>query len=274
MALLRSTALAIALVPAGAGPGNSAGDGGEAPACAGQLLENGICLPAVWPPPANFTAELQTPPYLLEPPAVINISRGRQLFVDSFLIAETNAATSFHEGDYAAENPVLSPDQPWEKTPATATSPAGGTAMPFSGGSWYFNESFHIWYNCGTHENRSDNISNTCYATSVDGRKWTKPRFNQGTNAVKGSGRHDGNTVWLDRRESDPARRFKIAEVRKEQQYQHYTLLQSATGLEWEVIKNRTGPIQDRSTFFFEPLRGRCKPYDFPRALCFVRTHR
>ena len=245
MALLRSTALAVALVPGA----------GEAPACSGQLLENGICLPAAWPPAANFTAELKTPPYLLEPPAVINISRGRQLFVDSFLIAETNAATSFHEGDYAAENPVLSPDQPWEKTPATATSPAGGTAMPFSGGSWYFNESFHIWYSCGT--GRSGDISNTCYATSTDGRKWTKPRFNQGTNTVKGSGWHDGNTVWLDRRESDPARRFKIAEVRKEQQYQHYTLLQSATGLEWEVIKNRTGPIQDRSTFFFEPLRER-----------------
>ena len=28
------------------------------------------------------------------------------------------------------------------------------------------------------------------------------------------------------------------------------------------------------TTFFFEPLRGRCKPHDFPRALCFVRTHR
>ena len=125
MALLRSTALAIALVPAGAGPGNSAGDGGDAPACAGQLLENGICLPAAWPPPANFTAELKTPPYLLEPPAVINISRGRQLFVDSFLIAETNAATSFHEGEYAGENPVLSPDQPWEKASAGGAT-AGG----------------------------------------------------------------------------------------------------------------------------------------------------
>ena len=113
--------------------------GAEVAPCAGLLLENGICLPPAWPPRANFSAELKTPPYLLQPPALINISRGRQLFVDTFLIAETNAATSFHEGEYAAENPVLRPDQEWEKTPKPPgkSSPwgdgGGGIAMPFRG---------------------------------------------------------------------------------------------------------------------------------------------
>ena len=252
-----ATLSVLAMGAAGARRDPAAAAGGEAsPAACAQRLENGICLPAAWPPAANFSAVLKMPPYLLNPPSVINISRGRQLFVDSFLIAETNAVTSFHAGEYASENPVLTPDQPWEKTPPPpGSSVGGGRAMPFSGGAWYYNKSFHLWYNCGP--SRSGNVSNTCYATSANGRTWTKPLFNDGTNAVRGSARHDGNTVWLDRRETNPARRFKIAEVRSEQQDQHYTLHQSADGLDWQVIKNKTGPISDRSTFFFDPLRER-----------------
>jgi hypothetical protein len=100
MMLWSTIVLAVFLVMVDAGNRHVPDWKDEAPACAGQLLENGICLPAVWPPAANFFAELKTPPYLLKPPAVSNISRGRQLFVDSFLVAETNAATSFHEGEY------------------------------------------------------------------------------------------------------------------------------------------------------------------------------
>jgi hypothetical protein len=50
--------------------------------CHGELLSNGICLPAVWPPRRNYTRTYTEPPYLQAPPDVINVSRGRQLFVD------------------------------------------------------------------------------------------------------------------------------------------------------------------------------------------------
>ncbi|MCX6621554.1 MAG: hypothetical protein NTY38_10830, partial [Acidobacteria bacterium] len=55
-------------------------------ASAGEVLYNGIELPAVWPPrPAALTLEPPPPPpYLVQPPAVIPIDVGRQLFVDDF----------------------------------------------------------------------------------------------------------------------------------------------------------------------------------------------
>ena len=34
-------------------------------------------------------------------------------------------------------------------------------------------------------------------------------------------------------------------------------MLQSEDGLDWKLIKNRTGPIEDRSTFFFDSMRER-----------------
>src|SRR5262245_1444077 len=61
----------------------------------GELLYNGIRLPAIWPPRIkDVSAELVVPDYLKSPPAVIPIDVGRQLFVDDFLVAETNLTRS------------------------------------------------------------------------------------------------------------------------------------------------------------------------------------
>ena len=54
--------------------------------CRGELMFNGICLPSPWPPRINLTHKVTTPPYLTAPPAVIDITVGRQLFVDDFLV--------------------------------------------------------------------------------------------------------------------------------------------------------------------------------------------
>ena len=55
-----------------------------------ETLYNGITLASPWPPRQRFPDEhLVTPPYLADPPAVIPIDVGRQLFVDDFLIEET-----------------------------------------------------------------------------------------------------------------------------------------------------------------------------------------
>ena len=67
-----------------------------AAACAGELLHNGICLPERWPPRRNFSAGAQKgliepprPSYLTAPPAVRDVSVGRSLFVDEFLLDES-----------------------------------------------------------------------------------------------------------------------------------------------------------------------------------------
>ena len=84
---------------------------------AGETLYNGIELPAVWPPLQTELSKdpLATPPYLTTPPEVIRIDVGRQLFVDDFLIDKTTLTRRLHQAEYHPKNPVLSPEQPWER---------------------------------------------------------------------------------------------------------------------------------------------------------------
>jgi hypothetical protein len=82
----------------------------------GELLYNGIRLPAVWPPKgSNATLHLPSgTPYLKNPPAVVPIDVGRQLFVDDFLIEQNSLKREFHLPEYHPGGPVIRPDQPWE----------------------------------------------------------------------------------------------------------------------------------------------------------------
>jgi hypothetical protein len=166
----------------------------------GELLYNGIRLPAVWPPqdvPATVDP-LPTPPYLLDPPAVIPIDVGRQLFVDHFLIEETTLRRTFHKPEYYSGSPVLRPDKPWEFIEGV------GKAMPFSDGVFYDPSDglFKAWYM---------SVNATLYASSRDGVHWLKPELDvrPGTN-VGHIGARDSSTVWLDLEEKDPARRYKL----------------------------------------------------------------
>ncbi|NBV21100.1 MAG: hypothetical protein EBS05_04155 [Proteobacteria bacterium] len=96
----------------------------------GETLYNGIVLPQVWPPKDEFKAgEPMAVPYLSNPPPVIDITAGRQLFVDDFLIDSTSLKRVWHSATLYSNNPVLKPDQEWEKT-------GGPMAMPFSDGVW------------------------------------------------------------------------------------------------------------------------------------------
>ena len=89
------------------------------PLPAGEVLYNGIELPAVWPP-RRTAADLRSyepmpVPYLERPPAVIPIDVGRQLFVDDFLIEQTTMTRRFHKAQYYEGNPVIRPNQRWEQ---------------------------------------------------------------------------------------------------------------------------------------------------------------
>ena len=90
----------------------------------GTLSYNGICTPARFPPRKNYSRAVPHPDYLSSPPPFINVTVGRQLFVDDFLIQNSSGvSTRFYTAKYYDKNPVLKPDQPWE----------GTVAMPFSG---------------------------------------------------------------------------------------------------------------------------------------------
>ena len=78
---------------------------------AGETLYNGIVLPDQWPPDVRTLGKDPMPvPYQKEPPAVIPIHVGRQLFVDNFLIDSTTCRRTFHKPAWHAESPVLTPE--------------------------------------------------------------------------------------------------------------------------------------------------------------------
>jgi hypothetical protein len=212
---------------------------------ADTTLYNGIQLPSPWPPRVDaLTLDAPpTPPYLLNPPAVIPIDLGRQLFIDDFLIERTTLKRTYHTAEYHSGNPVLKPDQPWE-------TDGGPTAMVFSDGVWYDPQDrlFKMWYMGGY-------ARSTCYATSADGMHWDKPALDvqPGTNIVQlQAGRRDSATVWLDLEEKDPQRRYKMFVY---DMHHDLAIYFSADGVHWGPEVARTGPTGDRTTVFYNPFR-------------------
>jgi hypothetical protein len=224
-------------------------DAARAPAI--EVLHNGIRLPGVWPPRLrSFAPEPLTPPYLLDPPAVISIDVGRQLFVDDFLIATTTLKRTFHHATYHHDNPLLTPRTPWEKLDSYADrthTPPRPSAMVFSDGVFYdpAARAYKLWYMGGYG-------TNTCLAVSDDGLAWTRPSLDvrPGTNIVLDTLARDSNTVWLDHDERDPAQRFKMAMYYDKSM----ELFSSPDGIHWRH-RGRTGPTGDRTTMFYDAFR-------------------
>ena len=194
-------------------------------------------------------------PYLANPPEVIPIDLGRQLFVDDFLIDETSLTRAFGKPEIHPQSPVLKPE-----TEEEMDSGFCPMAAPFNDGAWYDPQDklFKLWYMPGW-------FHSTALATSADGIHWERPQFDvtQGTNLVwphrVGSDR-DGCLVWLDNSTSDDAQRFKMF-----QYYRHYKkgredavsegwVHVSPDGINWSdpVITTQLG---DNSSFFFNPFR-------------------
>src|SRR5579872_4196304 len=72
----------------------------------GQVLYNGIVMPQQWPPLAVPGQNYQLPTYITNPPAVIPIDVGRQLFVDDFLIQQTTMTRTAHQPVKYSLNPI------------------------------------------------------------------------------------------------------------------------------------------------------------------------
>lgn len=202
-----------------------------------QQLHNGIVLPGEWPPRNAFAkapVEMQVP-YLDKKPEAIPVNNGRQLFVDDFLINQTNLERTFHTPRFYAGNPVLKQDREWEKTRIGSSY-----AAPFSDGIWYdeTDRKFKLWYltGAGMLHKGSDETFYTGYAESADGKNWVKPSldvFNR-TNIVDTCER-DAATIWIDKQEKDPAKRFKFFNVerRPKDRKWAFVLKYSPDGIHW-----------------------------------------
>lgn len=209
------------------------------------ILYNGIELPEQWPPDNKITYKPMTVPYLDNPPDVIPIDVGRQLFVDDFLIERTNLTRSYHLPEYHQANPVLTWSKPWEM------EGHGPYAAPFSDGVWYdpADKLFKMWYMAGLN-------ANTCYAYSHDGINWIKPTLDvkTGTNIVLALKR-DSGTVYLDLMETDPQRRYKMWLATTNDDDSELSLRCSPDGVHWSGPLARALTGGERTTVFYNPFR-------------------
>lgn len=222
-----------------------------------RLLYNGIRLPEQWPPVRSASSDLEkgmSPFYLSAKPSVINISVGRQLFVDNFLIESTNLKRSFYYPEYYSGNPILTPDKEWENTGTKGAA----FAAPFSDGVWYDeNEGkFKMWYMAGGGTHATAGAGVTCYAESADGITWTKPMLSvvAGTNIVDHRSERDASVVWLDKQESNASRKYKMFLVARQDGKWRYNYKTSSDGKVWRDAA-QSAPIADRSTVYKNPFR-------------------
>ncbi|KAB6279694.1 glycoside hydrolase family protein, partial [Bacteroides xylanisolvens] len=222
-----------------------------------RLLYNGIRLPEQWPPVRSSSSELEkgmSPFYLSDKPSVINISVGRQLFVDNFLIESTNLKRTFYYPEYYSGNPILTPEQDWEKTGTKGAA----FAAPFSDGVWYDEKEgkYKMWYMAGGGSYATSGAGVTCYAESTDGIHWTKPTLSvvAGTNIVDYNSERDASVIWLDKQESNASKRYKMFLVARESGKWRYHYKTSPDGKVWRAAV-QSEPIADRSTVYKNPFR-------------------
>ena len=206
----------------------------------------------------NSISDAQAVPYLQQPPAVIDVTVGRQLFVDDFLIEKTDLTPEYHKPEDYEGNPVLQAETPWE----IAQAPV---ACPKSGGVWYDEEEkiFKMWYEAGW-------LRHSAYATSTDGINWERPDVGvvEGTNIIlpyegyddrryTGEGdlaylRPDSNTVWIDY-DAPADERYKLFMRNPGGPYGGHVAV-SADGIHFTGWR-QTPPLNDRSTMFYNPFR-------------------
>lgn len=222
-----------------------------------KVLFNGIELPDIWPPRYEEPKKRQEMPlpYLEHKPEVIPINVGRQLFVDDFLIQSSDLQKVFHTPEFYSYNPVLKVDREWENTVEGYPY-----AAPFSDGIWFDpkDNKFKMWYLAGAGTiNTVKHSLCTCYAESEDGIHWVKPELDvvPGTNIVDTTNR-DSATIWLDRKETDPQKRYKMFSVEYKEDYiqWQYVLKYSADGIHWSKGVAQSGAVSDRSTAFYNPF--------------------
>jgi hypothetical protein len=217
----------------------------------GDLLYNGIRLPKEWPPhitdPKNRT--IRPVPYLQQPPAVIPIDVGRQLFVDDFLIEKTDLTRTFHHAERYAGNPILKPETELEMNHGEHP-----VAALFNDGV-YFDPTDHLfkmWYHAGW-------FDGTGYATSKDGLHWERATLDvvPGTNRIlpaEGHGKRDGCAVIFDYDAGDPQQRFKMFLYERPTEQYGGQVYSSPDGVHWSE-PTRTSLVGDNTTIHYNPFR-------------------
>jgi hypothetical protein len=215
----------------------------------GSTSYNGIIIPDAWPPTNAFRpGRIMDLPYLRQPPEVIDVSVGRQLFVDDFLIESmTNLSRSYYQAEMHTNNPVLQPDQAWEQ------GPKEWMAMPDQDGMWWDPTNYHfkMWYRAG-----QSNV--TALTISTNGTNWSKPALHRrsGSNVIQPDSRRSTKVI-LDHAAQKKSERFKMFRGEDQNGIAGLALYLSADGTNWGPKVTWFGPAPEGSTVFHNPLRER-----------------
>ncbi|MCC6680770.1 MAG: hypothetical protein IT445_07695 [Phycisphaeraceae bacterium] len=163
---------------------------------------------------------LSAAPLLAQSQAIYHTRGDAELFVDDLILASTeNVERVIRQAD-KLDQPVLEPAHPWENNRVYIYGTVDRD--PQTG-------RFRMWYNS----------AGLCYAESDDGIHWTRPSL--GLHEYKGS--RDNNivlpdvsnsTVFVDRRETDPARRYKALFGKG----RFYLGAYSADGIHWTMYRD------------------------------------
>lgn len=214
-----------------------------------RTLYNGIEMPEEWPPrDMNHGSFSPMPvPYLENRPAVVDVSVGRQLFVDDFLIESTDLERVFHKPVKYEGNPILSAVE----SDMTAKTP-GATAK--DGGVWWEPREgrYKMWYEAGWY-------GKMALAVSDDGLTWTRPDIGDGSNILTSVAdiRCNSSSVVLDYDAPDEERykMFIRSPNATATDFRGWSLT-SADGIDWGN-RTATGKCGDKSTMFYNPFRKR-----------------
>ncbi len=205
-----------------------------------EVLYNGIELSGEWPP-RDIEMNSREPmpvPYLKNPPAVIPIDVGRQLFVDDFLIARTTLKRCWHRPVKYEGNPVLKPERDYEGSRTTLKcSPVIYDPA---------DRLFKVWYMTGSHRNR-------CLAVSKDGIQWERPETdivpdkNYVIYKPDWKDNTNGFDVELDHDAANPDERFKAIQYRKPEKLNFF--FTSPDGVHWKMIGHAPRYIENMPEF-------------------------
>lgn len=230
-----------------------------------KRLYNNLDMPDHWPP-THREATLDKPlkvPYLEAKPNVVSVKIGRQLFVDDFLIAQTDLRRDFKK-PAIEDRPIFYPQTPLEMNDGYCTC-----ACPFNDGIFYDDEAgkFKMWYHAGW-------FDAVGYAESDDGIHWKRlseiyPSHKSDRVLPYVPGRmRDGAAVWIDYAAPKPDERYKMLvffrEYNFDVRYYHCKpkdrspvreakLYKSENGIDW-VEMGTAGPCGDNTTFFYNPF--------------------
>lgn len=200
--------------------------------------------------------------------APIALNGTRQLFLDDYLIAESeNVTRQIHPVEKHPGNPVLRATEPWENEVAIVY----GSVLREG-------DKYRVWYHAA---------GNVGYAESDDGVTWTKPRLgvvhvdSQDTNLVIRRGAAEGEPggipyfyevfgVHRDDADPDPTRRYKMGFLSLQRDYRGPSedpfhrgqrrglgVAASPDGVHWKLVDSwATEAICDGGTHWtFDPVR-------------------